>query len=152
MLESSLRSVAALLQALVLSVGSWGLQMCCNVGGVSFFFFCGGRKKQNKFPSNLHCPVKKLNPFFRFIIITIVSVWSLSFYTCCQRFAALRSGGFLAQKFNRRTALEPTTKLSYKALRPPLRQTAVSRSFFIFYAFQIDSNLFFLQFSVLRFG
>jgi len=28
-----------------------GLQMCCNVGGVSFFFFCGGgRKKQNKFP------------------------------------------------------------------------------------------------------
>jgi hypothetical protein len=27
-------------------------------------FFAGGRKKQNKFPSNLHCPVKKLNPFF----------------------------------------------------------------------------------------
>jgi len=26
-------------------------------------FFAGGRKKQNKFPSNLHCPVKKLNPF-----------------------------------------------------------------------------------------
>jgi hypothetical protein len=22
-----------------------GLQMCCNVGGVSFFFFCGGKKK-----------------------------------------------------------------------------------------------------------
>jgi len=20
-----------------------GLQMCCNVGGVSFFFFCGGK-------------------------------------------------------------------------------------------------------------
>ena len=38
---------------------------------------------------------------------------------------ALRSGGFLAQKFNRRTALEPTTKLSYEALNPPLRQTAV---------------------------
>ncbi len=36
------------------------------------------------------------------------------------------SGGFLAQKFNRRTALEPTTKLSYEALHPPLRQTAVS--------------------------
>lgn len=32
---------------------------------------------------------------------------------------------FLAQKFNRRTALEPTTKLSYEALHPPLRQTAV---------------------------
>ena len=43
-----------------------------------------------------------------------------------QRFPALRSGGFIAQKFNRRTALEPTTKLSYEALNPPLRQTAVS--------------------------
>ena len=38
---------------------------------------------------------------------------------------AWRSGGFSAQKFNRRTALEPTTKLSYEALHPPLRQTAV---------------------------
>jgi len=38
----------------------------------------------------------------------------------------LRSGGFLAQRFNRRTALEPTTKLAYKALHPPLRKTAVS--------------------------
>jgi hypothetical protein len=44
---------------------------------------------------------------------------------CLQRFAAWRSGGFLAQKFKRRTALEPTTKLSYEALHPPLRQTAV---------------------------
>jgi len=41
------------------------------------------------------------------------------------RFAAWRSGGFLAQMFNRSTALEPTTKLSYEALSPPLRQTAV---------------------------
>jgi len=48
----------------------WGFANVCNVGGVSFFFFCGGKKKQNKFgsaelhfdpvPSNLHCPVKKL--------------------------------------------------------------------------------------------
>jgi hypothetical protein len=45
-----------------LSVGLWGFGNVCNVGGVSFFFFAGGRKKQNKFPSNLHCPVKKLNP------------------------------------------------------------------------------------------
>ena len=44
------------------------------------------------------------------------------------RFAAWRSGGFLAQKFNRRTALEPTTKLSYEALHPPLRQTAVEQN------------------------
>ena len=48
-----------------------------------------------------------------------------------QRFAAWRSGGFLAQKFNRRTALEPTTKLSYEALQPPLRQTAVTSSAFL---------------------
>ncbi len=43
-----------------------------------------------------------------------------------ERFAAWRSGGFLAQMFNRRTALEPTAKLSYEALHPPLRQTAVT--------------------------
>jgi len=42
--------------------------------------------------------------------------------------AAWCSGGFLAQKFNRRTALEPTTKLSYEALHLPLRQTSVSTS------------------------
>jgi hypothetical protein len=44
------------------------------------------------------------------------------------RFAAWRSGGFLSQKFNRSAALEPTTKLSYEALHPPLRQTAVIAS------------------------
>lgn len=38
--------IAALLQALVLNVGSWGLRMCYNVGGVSFFFFCMGRKNK----------------------------------------------------------------------------------------------------------
>lgn len=37
----------------------------------------------------------------------------------------MRSGGFLAQKFNRSTAREPTTKLSYVALHSPLRQTPV---------------------------
>ncbi|HRX69338.1 MAG TPA: hypothetical protein P5200_13275, partial [Tenuifilaceae bacterium] len=42
-------------------VGLWQCVQC----GWGFFFFCGGgRKKQNKFPSNLHCPIKKLNPFF----------------------------------------------------------------------------------------
>lgn len=51
--------------------------------------------------------------------------WQFVFLNGVQRFAAWRSGGFLAQKFNRRTALEPTTKLSYEALNPPLRQTAV---------------------------
>jgi len=51
--------------------------------------------------------------------------WDVPGYAL-QRFAAWRSGGFLAKKFNRRTALELTTKLSYEALNPPLRQTAVS--------------------------
>jgi len=37
----------------------------------------------------------------------------------------LRSGEFLAQKFIRRTAFEPTTKLSSEALHPPLSQTPV---------------------------
>ncbi len=37
--------IAALLQALVLSVGSWGFANVCNVGGVSFFSFAGGKKK-----------------------------------------------------------------------------------------------------------
>ena len=49
------------------------------------------------------------------LLFTLTAVW--------------RSGGFLAQMFNRRTALEPTTKLSYEVLHPPLRQTAVSSSF-----------------------
>jgi len=103
---------------------------------VGFYSFLRvGRKKQNKFgsaelhfvpvPSNLHCPVKKLNLFFRYYLSLLYLSGRLSFYTCCQRFAAWRSGGFLAQKFNRRTALEPTTNLSYEALNPPLRQTAV---------------------------
>jgi hypothetical protein len=43
--------------------------------GLPSSFFAGEEKKQNKFPSNLHCPVKKLNAFY-FQFITIVSVWS----------------------------------------------------------------------------
>jgi TRAP-type C4-dicarboxylate transport system permease small subunit len=45
-----------------------------------FLLFAGGKKKQNKFPSNLHCPVKKLNPFY-FQFITIVSVCCVCLYT-----------------------------------------------------------------------
>jgi hypothetical protein len=53
-----------------------------------------------------------------------------------QRFSALRSGGISAQKFNRRTALEPTTKLLGEALNPPLRKTDVSGSlFFLVHSF-----------------
>jgi|GEM_PF-3790625 len=45
------------------------------------------------------------------------------------RFGGLTQGGFLAQKFNRRTIVEPITKLSYEALLPPLRQAAVTCRF-----------------------
>jgi len=52
---------------------SWNLK--CQAFIKSFFFFAGGRKKQNKFPSNLHCPVKKLNPFlFQFCQYSICLV------------------------------------------------------------------------------
>ncbi|MCX8055760.1 MAG: hypothetical protein N3A67_08865 [Ignavibacteria bacterium] len=47
-------------------------------------------------------------------------------------FAAWRSGGLLALKSNQRTALKPTTKLSYEALYPSLCQTAVVRSVLFF--------------------
>jgi hypothetical protein len=64
-------------KALVSALARGALAMCAMwVGFLSFF--AGGRKKQNKFPSNLHCPVKKLNPFY-FQFITIVSVWSSVF-------------------------------------------------------------------------
>jgi len=67
------------------------------VGGVSFFFFCGGgRKKQNKFPSNLLCPVKKLNPFL-FQIITFISVWkSFALTLVANGQTAYGGGGFSA--------------------------------------------------------
>jgi len=56
--------IAALLQTFGLSVGSCGFANVLQCGwGFFLLFFAGGRKKQNKFPSNLHCPVKKLNPF-----------------------------------------------------------------------------------------
>lgn len=41
---------------------------------------------------------------------------SIVCYTYPKRFESWRSAGFSAQWFNRRTALEPTTKLSYEAL------------------------------------
>ena len=62
--------------------------------------FCGGRKKQNKFPSNLHCPIK--NQKAKSFLISILSLpyllGSLSFYTCCQlgyRFNCLNTHNYL---------------------------------------------------------
>jgi len=61
-------------KALVLALVRGALTMCAMWVGFPFFF-CGWEKKQNKFPSNLHCPVKKLNPFL-FQFITVVSFCS----------------------------------------------------------------------------
>ena len=49
-------------KALVIALARGALAMCAMWVGFSSFLRVG-RKKQNKFPSNLHCPVKKLNPF-----------------------------------------------------------------------------------------
>jgi len=80
----SVGKIALFDKALASALACGALAMCAMwVGFLSFF--AGGRKKQNKFPSNLHCPVKKLNPFL-FQIVTIVSVCCVClFYTCCQR-------------------------------------------------------------------
>jgi len=68
--------IAALLHALVLSIGQWGMQMCCNVGGVSFILFAGGeRKNKINLHNNIHCLIKKLNPFlFQFCQYSICLV------------------------------------------------------------------------------
>jgi hypothetical protein len=52
-------------KALVSALAIGALAMCAMWVGLPSFF-AGGRKKQNKFPSNLNCPVIKLNSFFRF--------------------------------------------------------------------------------------
>jgi len=38
-------ALQALWQSLGWNVGSWGFANVCNVGGVSFFSFAGGKKK-----------------------------------------------------------------------------------------------------------
>jgi len=82
-----------------------------------------------------------LSKWFTFsVFLSVIFCRVVVFYACTQRFAAWRSGGLLAQKFNRRTTLEPTTKLSYEALHPPLRQAAVICRFssVIIYRFFFD--------------
>ncbi len=49
----------------------------------------------------------KLKSRFQCQTNLIVDFKNESYIFCTQRFAAWRSGGFLAQKFNRRTALPP---------------------------------------------
>ena len=65
-------------KALVVALARVALAMCAMWVGFPSSFFAGGRKKQNKFLSNLHCPVIKLNHFL-FQIVAIVSVCSSVF-------------------------------------------------------------------------
>jgi len=62
-------------KALASAVARGALTMCAMRVGVPFFF-CGWEKNKIN-SSNLHCPIKKLNPFY-FQFITIVSVCRLS--------------------------------------------------------------------------
>jgi len=66
---------------LVSALAYAALAMCAMWVGFLSSFFAGGRKKQNKFPSNLHCPVKKLNPFFRYYLslsyLSVVCLFTL---------------------------------------------------------------------------
>ena len=69
-------------KALVGALAFGALAMCAMWVGFPSSFLRVGRKKQNKFPSNLHCPVKKLNPFFRYYLSLSYLFSCLSFYTC----------------------------------------------------------------------
>jgi hypothetical protein len=71
--------------------------VCCFVGQVSFIFFAGGRNKQNKFPSNLHSLIKKLNPFYRYYLSLSYLSAHLSSYTCCngRNYMQLEIAGFV---------------------------------------------------------
>jgi len=72
--------IAALLQALVRASARVACKCAAMWVGL-LFLFCGGEeKKQNKFPSNLHCPFKKLNPFL-FQVINIISVSCVCLFT-----------------------------------------------------------------------
>jgi len=70
--------IALFAKALVSALARGALAMCAMWVRFPSSFLWVGRKKQNKFPSNLHCPVIKLNSFY-FQFITIVSVWSSVF-------------------------------------------------------------------------
>jgi len=78
-----IRIIALFGKAWFVALACGALAMCAMWVGFLSSFFVGGRKKQNKFPSNLHCRVKKLNPFFRYYLLLSYLSGRLSFYTCC---------------------------------------------------------------------
>ncbi|MPL97952.1 hypothetical protein SDC9_44149 [bioreactor metagenome] len=112
-------------KALVVELACGALPMCAMWVGFLSSFFAGGRKKQNKFPSNLHCPVKKLNPFLFSIYHYRICLVVCRSYTCCQRFAALRSGGLKIASLSSKYKCFLESLPFNLPLNPPLRQAAV---------------------------
>jgi hypothetical protein len=78
-------------QKMVLALARAALPMCAMCVGASFFLLRVGEKNKIN-SSNLHCPVKKLNPFFRYYLSLSYLSARLSFYTCCQRMSVCAVG------------------------------------------------------------
>jgi len=97
---------------LVLALARGALAMCAMWVGF-YSFLRVGRKKQNKFPSNLHCPVKKLNLFFRYYLSLLYLSGRLSFYTCCQRLAGKCRATIMSLKLSSGIKLLKKRKLSF---------------------------------------
>jgi hypothetical protein len=91
-------------KALVAALACGALAMCAMWVGFPSSFFAGGRKKQNKFTSNLHCPVIKLNHFY-FQFITIVSVCSSVVLTLVANGLKIGEGGISTVKFQTKQKL-----------------------------------------------
>jgi len=80
-LHGCVGKIALFDKALVVELACGALPMCAMWVGFLSSFFAGGRKKQNKFPSSLHCPVKKLNPFlfsiYHYLFCLVVCLFTL---------------------------------------------------------------------------
>jgi hypothetical protein len=98
-------------KALVGALARGALPMCAMWLGFLSSFFAGGRKKQNKFPSNLYCPVKKLNYFlFQFYRYRICFI-CLCLTLVANGFGLCVRAGFGAQNCQPALNLNRSTKL-----------------------------------------
>jgi len=94
----------------------WCFVSACVVANTSFNF---AKNSQTALPKNylsLVCQPESL-------------ILARSPYGCRQRFAAWRSGGFFAQKFNRRTNVEPCTNVQSKTFSPAFGNTLLCSVF-----------------------
>jgi len=111
-----------------------------NVGWVPFFLRVE-RKKQNKFPSNLHCPVKKLNPVY-FQLKDIVSTWLSVALTLVANGGHMSSGGFRSESLS--TEAETTIELLHLATHKPRHYLyavlGVRRFGYYIFCFHVNDN------------